>query len=343
MAHTGVDVWESVIGQEDVTEFLRRTVAEGRWGHAYLFIGPQGVGKTTVALRFAQALLCLEAAGDHKPCGRCGSCHRFAQGTHPDFLSLRPEGKSIGVDAVRRLQHRIAMHPGLSPRRVVLVEPAEAMGDVAQNALLKTLEEPPGDTVLILITHTGEGVLPTLSSRCQRIRFSLVPAPRLRALLEEKRPEYREVSGLVAALADGRPGLVLERDWSQVLARRRALLPVILQWPTADPLPALQLAAAWEGLSDEEQGIELDLIQYWMRDLLVLQECPEAPAEWLVHGDQAEELRRQVQRWPRGRLLEIQESFSRARERLRRHVNRRLNWEVLLLNISQPHRLPIRR
>lgn len=340
MADTALGPWADVVGQEAATAFLRETLKRGRWCHAYLFAGPEGVGKTMAARIFAQALLCQGGAQTGVPCGGCLSCRRFAQGTHPDFLELSPGGKTIGIDAVRALQRGLAMRPGLSPRRVAVIEPAEAMTEVAQNALLKTLEEPPGASILLLVAHVAAGLLPTIVSRCQRVRFSTVPPAELKALVEEKRPEYQGAGGLIAALAEGRPGIALGRDWQGVLARREQLAAIAGQWPTTDPLPALQLAAEWEHLPEEAQMLELDLLQLWVRDLLVLQEHPGAPGGLLVHADRVEALRQQVGKWPPGRLLQVQEAFFRARDRMRRHVNRRLNFDVLLLQVSQPGPLP---
>lgn len=327
--------WDAIRGQDAAVTFLRGSLERKRWHHAYLFTGPLGVGKTRAALVFAQALLC------HQPergqaCGTCPSCRRFEQGTHPDVIRVQPEGKSIGIDAVRALQRHAGMRPVLGRRRVALLEPAEAMGDVAQNALLKTLEEPPGAMVLILISHVGEGVLPTIVSRCLKVRFGLVPHPVIESLIDEQRPQYAAVKSLIAALSDGRPAQALQGDWDGLLARRRQLIDIAGQWPQTDPLWALRLAGEWDKMGDEDILKEMNLLQLWFRDLLVLQECPQAGPELLVNKDCLEQLRRQVARWAPGRLLEIQQLFSQARQRMRQHVNRRLNLDVLLLRISQP-------
>lgn len=327
--------WDDIVGQEAAVTFLRTSLERQRWHHAYLFTGPLGVGKTRTALVFAQALLCLQPEGG-QACDACPSCRRFRQGTHPDMTRVEPEGKSIGVDAVRALQRHAGMRPVLGQRRVVLLEPAEALGDVAQNALLKTLEEPPGAMVLILISHVGEGVLPTIVSRCLRVRFSLVPTPAIERLVDEHRPQYAPVKSLIAALSDGRPAQALQGDWDGLLARRRQLMDIVGQWPQTDPLPALRLAGEWDKMGDEDILREMNLLQLWFRDLLVLQECPQAGPELLMNKDCQEQLRRQAARWGPGRLLEIQQLFSQARQRMRQHVNRRLNLDVLLLRISQP-------
>lgn len=329
------DVWDDIAGQDEAVRLLRSALARGRHHHAYLFIGPEGVGKTMTARAFARTLLCPEGAAGSL-CGRCEGCARFEAGTHPDFLQVVPEGKTIGIGQVRALQRWAAMRPGLARRRVIVLEPAEAMTDVAQNALLKTLEEPPGQTVLILVSHGSEGIVPPLLSRCQRLRFRRLPVPQLKELIAARRPEYKEHVALIATLADGRPAVALERDWHDVLQRREELIRLVSRWPERDPVPALQLAASWDALPDGDVNVALDLLQYWLRDLLVVQEVPEAEQELLVNGDRYDALRQGAKRWPPQRLLEAQRACMVARRRLEQHVNKRLNFDVLLLRLALP-------
>src|SRR5690606_28457966 len=191
--------WSAVAGQEGAIAFLRRLLAGANRHHAYLFVGPEGVGKTMAARAFAAGLLCRSQPGAARPCGACPSCRRLPSGTHPDFLSVAPEGKSIGIDAVRFLQRWAAVRPALSGARVILLEPAEAVTPVAQNALLKTLEEPPGDTVLIMVSHVPAGLLATVTSRCQTVPFHALPEGDVDRLLRERRPEYGPFTKLIAA------------------------------------------------------------------------------------------------------------------------------------------------
>jgi len=191
-------MWHGIEGHDDVVERFRRALARGRLASSFLFAGPAGVGKRTFALKLAQAMLCQrhpEEALD--PCGQCPSCVQAAAGTHADlYLVAKPEGKSsiplellIGDAEHRRregLCHNISLKPSMGGRKIALIDDADDLNAEGANALLKTLEEPPPRSVLILIGTTAAKQLPTIRSRCQLVRFQPLPTEAVARLLVSK-------------------------------------------------------------------------------------------------------------------------------------------------------------
>ena len=170
-----------LIGHAKPLESIRAALANGRLHHAYLFVGPEGVGKHTIARALAQAVHCSELTGDY--CGRCVNCASIIDGNHPDVRSVQPlpGKKEISIQQVRELERELRFRSFTGKRKIAIVDPADLMNVAAQNALLKTLEEPPDHSLIVLITPNGGGLLPTLRSRCLRLAF----APLARAEVAE--------------------------------------------------------------------------------------------------------------------------------------------------------------
>ena len=166
--------WHSIRGHDRVVESLRESLAQGRLPHAFLFVGPEGIGKRTFARTFARALLC-ERAADRTldPCGVCPGCLQVEAGAHPDLLEVRrPEDKhELPIKVIRDLCIDLGMKPARGTRKVAIVDDADDLNDEAANAFLKTLEEPPPGSALILIGTSAEVQLDTIVSRCRVVRF----------------------------------------------------------------------------------------------------------------------------------------------------------------------------
>jgi DNA polymerase-3 subunit delta' len=181
--------WHSVRGHDRVVASLRQAVAQGRLPHALLFVGPDGVGKRTFALTFAKGLLCERVdAARLDPCENCPSCRQIEAGTHPDVLQVaRPEDKhELPIRSIRQLCLDLGLKPARGTRKVAIVDDADDLNDEAANAFLKTLEEPPPGSVLILIGTSAELQLETIVSRCQVVRFDPLGEADLAALLREQ-------------------------------------------------------------------------------------------------------------------------------------------------------------
>jgi DNA polymerase-3 subunit delta' len=228
-----------LIGQPRVEAMLSRALQRDRVSHAYLFLGPEGVGKNTAAMLLAQALNCeqLPAPGEAghpglRPCGACDSCRRIAADNHPDVRVLTPQtrsGQNIGVDQARAFRRDAQLRPKTGRRKVYVVPNAELLNEEAANTALKTLEEPNPYVTILLCAPAASNVLPTIQSRCQWVRFGLA-APQVIADALANKSVDAETAGLLARLTGGRPGLALR--WATepaILERRRAVLTLLAE------------------------------------------------------------------------------------------------------------------
>ncbi len=211
MSHSGESLigYEQMIGQSALAARLRSALQQGRIAHAVIFAGPSGSGKRSVASIFARALLCGSTGS--KPCNECPSCRKALVGNHADLHVVKPaeEGKSLGVDDARGLQRLIDVKPYEGGRAVVIIESAHEMTTQAQNALLKTLEEPPGHVVLILLAETLSPLLPTILSRCVVYKMGRLTLSQMREVMLSRGCADDERTNHAIAMADGRPGMAL--------------------------------------------------------------------------------------------------------------------------------------
>jgi DNA polymerase-3 subunit delta' len=247
--------WQRVAWQGLTTRF-----AEGRLPHALLIAGAAGLGKGLLAVRFAKLALCRMPA-DGLPCGHCNSCAQFAAGSHPDYslVAVQEEKSAIGVEQVRELIADLQLKSGHGGRKVALIEPAEAMSTAAANSLLKTLEEPPAETLILLVSATPGRLPATVRSRCQFL--GLVPPDQAVAMAwlaaREQRQDWPMLLGLaggapLAAMALAATGIEKRREaFFAALARLRSgqANPIMLAAHPKDAYPEL-LRLLWSFVSD---------------------------------------------------------------------------------------------
>ena len=272
-----------VVGQESAVRSLRCAVASGRLPHALIFSGPEGVGKATCAAILAAALNCR--ASPREACGVCRSCHKIARGLHPDVLTVVPDGRHIRMSQVLEICKQVAYRPYEGSCRVVVVDRAHAMNPSAQNAILKTLEEPPPSSMLILVTSAPGGLLPTVHSRCQELRFGPLPLPDVQRTLRDVCGMSADEARLRSRLEPGSLGRAIALDLD---AHARALEIVVDAIRLASRGGAGVVAAA-EALVDQGRGETateraadtLDVARRVLRDLLVI--ASGAGSELLVH------------------------------------------------------------
>lgn len=317
----------AVIGQTKAKNFLRTSFTKDKMSHAYLFKGPSGVGKKMMARAFAAFINC-SAPQDQEVCGRCPSCKKFSSGNHPDLHIIEPQGAGIKIGQIRELQKDLAFPPFEARTRVVIlpdIHDTMRRPEVA-NSLLKTLEEPPADTLLILSGDEAGGILPTILSRCQLVPFSPLTYQEAASLLT---PEVDAGQALtLAAVAEGSPGRAMLLHGMGLLELRRSMIDTLTH---VDPQSPEAVDAVY-GLAAQAAGLKenlselLDLFATWLRDLILL--ALQSKGQ-LINHDLAGILEPGSLAWSHAGLLAALDHLDQARRQLLRNCNRTLVCEVL--------------
>src|SRR4030095_11642506 len=198
-----------VVGHDRVRDLLGRALSRDRLPPALLFAGPRGVGKRTLAMAVARALICPEGAARGDACARCPACHRTGRGLHPDLFVAEPEGATLKIKRIRELVREIDGLPFEAPARAFVIDDAHTMTEQAQNALLKSLEEPPASSHVFLVTPSPQTLLPTIRSRAQPVRLGPLPSVLLEATLVERLSLTPAEAHLRASVSAGSLGQAL--------------------------------------------------------------------------------------------------------------------------------------
>ena len=257
-----------ILGHERIVEVLRRSLRNGKTAHSYLFEGIPGCGRRKTALTLIQALFCSVLPDD--ACGACPSCRKIAGGNHPDIHLIEPlpDKRDISIDQLRELQHDLSLRPYEAPRKACIIEPAERMSVNAANSLLKTLEEPPGNALIILLTENAGMLLPTIRSRCQLIRFAPL-SPEHVLLLLERRGMAPETATLLAPMSGGSLQRALELDNESLGARRETVLARLSQLDINRIASVFDAAEELSGNRDATLEL-LDMLLSFFRDAVHL-------------------------------------------------------------------------
>jgi len=322
--------FSEIIGHQRPLEILRRALAKERLHHAYLFVGPEGVGKRTVALALAQALHCGEAGGDF--CGRCVDCARIQDRNHPDVrLVETPAGKKeIGIQQIRDVEKELNYRSFSGKRKIAIVDPATAMNLSSQNALLKTLEEPPAGSLLILLAANAGGLLPTLRSRCLRLSFAPLARDAVARFLMARKEVAHEEAQFLAAMSMGSLGAALRLDQEELLERRRVWVGMMTSLVAGDYRGAGAAAEAIAGNKEEALRF-LEWAGTWYRDLAVhaVTRNPEA----LVNIDMLAQIMSQSTAGNVERALSSFAQTGQAAAGIQRNLNRRMVLERFLFSV----------
>jgi DNA polymerase-3 subunit delta' len=242
--------WQRIRGHDALVEGFRRAVRRGRLAHAYLFTGPAGVGKRLFAVELAKALLCENAVPDSlQACDHCPSCIQVEAGTYPDFFTAvrPPEALEFPIGLMRELCQSFALKSARGRGKVVLIDDADDLNEEAANCFLKTLEEPPPRSVLILIGSTPDRQLQTIVSRCQVIRFAPLASAVVDELLQTRGIEDSALRARLVRLSAGSPGLAKELADPALWEFRRELL----QGLTKKPIDSVGLSRRWMEFVEE--------------------------------------------------------------------------------------------
>ncbi len=359
--------WSRILGQARVKDVLRHAIRSGRVPHAYLFTGPEGVGKDAAALEFARVLHC-ERGGD-EACDTCASCRKMDLLQHPDvhLVVPLPRGKDetaesgpleklaegdiralqdefrakgsdpyhrivmaratvIKVNSIRQIRREVPQTTSDGRRRVTIISQAELMNDEASNMLLKTLEEPSGDNVLILTSKRRDQLLPTIQSRCQAVRFDLLSDADVAAALQERQGVDEAVAMMSARLASGSYTRAVELLSDDLLQLRQDVVRYVRYALSQGVVSLLEEIDRVADLKDRVVTRNfLLLLLLWFRDALVT-----SHGGSMINTDQQDDLKRFVARFPDADLPRVLHGIERALTLLDRNVNVRL----LLINIA---------
>jgi len=326
-----METFRSVVGHKRVIAYLQESVRSGHVSHAYLLDGPDGVGKRLVARLFAATLQCVE--GGDEPCGRCLSCRQMDSGNQPDVAWVTHEKAVITVGDIRsQLCNVVPVKPMVGPYRIFIVDEAEKMNPEAQNALLKTLEEPPSYAVILLLTNNAEALLPTIRSRS--VQLQMLPAPEdelVRWLMDrEKLPDYR--ARLAAAYAGGSPGQALACARSEEFQRQRdAAASMMKAVPTMREDRMSQLAKDFAGSKDTQEAM-LALLLVWLRDVMAYKAI--GARARLMYQEDGDSVAYHAERLRYEDIWSLQEELGRIRGNRAVNVNMEIALWLYLLKMQ---------
>lgn len=326
--------WNNIIGHKQVITQLCLMQQEDRIPHAMLFCGTDGVGKSLVAEALAAAILC-HAPVHNQACGHCKACRALAAGTHPDFFQIQPESETkatpaIRIEAVRKLQEEIARIPLLSERRVVIMQEADKMNEAAANCLLKTIEEPSGQIVFILLTSRPSALLDTIISRCMRVEFGILQPDELVAILYQQGIE-EPLAGKLASIADGSVSKALAMQDEELLNLQAQAFDLASAAGTLGVEQLLQLAKEMSNHSRERLIQWLGFLAMIYRDLLMLYSGSGLP---LYNQSDIDRLSSLLNKYHQQELLQLLQLVQDYQKRLGSNVNTQLCLEGFLIRIN---------
>jgi len=322
--------FSQIIGHQKQIEALRLALATERLHHAYLFVGAEGVGKKTIAFGLAKAIHCSVAVGDF--CGECADCARIRDGNHPDvrIIEVLAGKKEISIQQIRELEKELNFRSFSGKKKIVILDPATLMNLSAQNALLKTLEEPPKNSLLFLIAPNIGALLLTLRSRCFQVSFGCLPRDLVANFLITRRGLKTEEAEFVAAITLGSLGAATKIDKTNFLEKRQRWLALLTSLNKANYRGAID--AAEELASNKDALLEfLEWATCWQRDRLVY--AATQGSREIVNLDLITEIQQQTALGDLESILSLFSQTTGAVESIQRNLNRRMVLENVLLNI----------
>ncbi len=319
-----------IVGQSQLLRMMDSILSGGRIAHAYIFAGPRGAGKNTLSSLFVKAMLC-RTPGD-KPCHACKPCKQFDSGNHPDVSRIRrPEDKKIiPVDLIRAMREDIIIKPFQNGKKIVFIDEADKMTEEAQNALLKTLEEPPAHACIILLAENTNALLPTILSRCQLFKVRSLPVQDAAKIVMQRLNLPAQEARVYAALARGIPGIALELAGDDEFREQRDRLLAGLE---SSGIPGLLELAPVFAQRRESVFSLLDMMELWFRDLLVLKETGDESL--VVNADKLGLLRRQSGRYTSKGLMDMIHSVERCVRSLNNYGNFELAIDNMLIGFKE--------
>lgn len=319
--------WQA-IGHEKVIAALQNNIEDDLMSHAYLFVGPESVGKSVVAGSFAKTLLCENSA---KPCYQCNTCKKIDEGSFSDFNHINKDKGKVKIEQVRSLQHSLSLK-SYGKYKICIIDGVDYFTVEAANAILKLLEEPKGNTVFILIASSLENIIPTIISRCTVYRFSLVAQKEISKWLEGLTNDSGIIEG-ITRMSSGRPGLAYQMiNDREILEEKQTTESDIEE--IIDSSLYNSFASIGEWVHHEDYKLDkLDILLQWMRDLYLFKV---GSSDKLVTPENIEKYYQKYSKsFSLNHLDKIISDIIKAKELIKQNVNRKLVLENIALSIKK--------
>ena len=325
--------FKDVVGHKDIIKYIENAVSEGKVSHAYILNGERGAGKKMLASLFAATLLCEKGGPD--PCNVCHSCRQAESGNHPDIIRVQHEKpNTISVDDIRQqVYYDIQIKPYQGAYKIYIIAEADLMSVQAQNALLKTIEEPPEYAVIFLLTENAEVLLPTITSRCVMLKLRNIKDTLIKKYLMETMevPDYK--ADVCTAFAQGNMGrailLANSEHFNEIRDEAVQLLKYIDEMELNEIVKAIKRINTFK----LEVNDYLDIIMIWYRDVLLYKATKDITT--VVFKDQIKYIKERAKKSSYEGIELIIESLEKAKTRLKANVNFDLVMELLLLTIKE--------
>lgn len=320
----------NIYGHQKQIGMLQKAMAQERVGHAYIFSGLNAIGKKTLAMAFTQALNCENAAERYDACGDCSSCRKMLHRNHPDIHVLETQAQFIRIDAIRNIQEQMTFKPLEGRRRVFIIDDADKMNEQAANALLKTLEEPSADNIIMLVTARPYWLPQTILSRCRHVRMNPLASETVAEFLIEQKQKDPSKALLLASLSGGSIGQALELDSEDMIAFRADLSRILAAANLRDPMSLLTLAS-FLGQDKKEIRQGLKILNTYFRDALVYKET--ANASMIINADDLPAIASLAYRLNGEQILQNIALVERSNETIEMNVNKSLTLEAMAFKL----------